>query len=49
MYCRDLKQLADEIWERTGKNTRYKKNENAHNALEDAKWNKKLHEFIKEL
>lgn len=49
MYCRDLKQLADETWERTGKNTRYKKNENAHNALVDAKWNKELHEFIKGL
>jgi len=49
MYCNDLKQIADETWERTGKNTRYKKNENGHNALYDAQWDKKFHQFLNSL
>ena len=48
MYCRDLKQIADEIWETTGKNTRFTSN-NSHNALEDARWIKDFHNFLNSL
>lgn len=40
-YCRDLKQLLDD-WPGTVK----PEQSNEHNALEDAKWNKRLHEAI---
>jgi len=46
MYCRDLKQMADEIWEKTGRNTKFASPKNEHNALVDAKWNKLFHEFL---
>ena len=46
MYCRDLKQIADDIWEKTGKDTKYPKGANTHNALADAKWNKEFHNFL---
>ena len=46
MYCKDLKQIADNIWENTGKSTKFKAPKGEHNALEDAKWNKKFHDFL---
>lgn len=55
MYCYDLKQLMDEkeIARQDGTDmvelrnlSTYPKQENEHNALEDARWNKKLHEFL---
>ena len=63
MYCRDLKQMLDELvwsikehgetWEDglqwIKKHRDYPKQENEHNALDDAKWNKDLHEFILKL
>jgi hypothetical protein len=49
MYCKDLKQIADEIWEKTGKNTKFKSPKNEHNALSDAKWNKELYKFLTNL
>lgn len=49
MYCKDLKQIADEIWEKTGKNTKFESPKNEHNALSDAKWNKELHKFLTNL
>lgn len=47
MYCRDLKQLLDERelkkdW--TEKNC--PQSDNEHDALDDAKWNKRLHDVI---
>lgn len=59
-YCKDLKQLFDqkEDWLRIPtkpehinlkNHTHYPKQENAHNALDDARWNKKLHEFLNTL
>lgn len=47
MYCRDLKQMMDEF----GPSKEWKKKncpdpEGEHNALIDAKWNKRLHELI---
>jgi hypothetical protein len=47
-YCRDLKQIADDIWETTGKDTRFEKGKNEHNALEDAKWNFEFYKFLME-
>ncbi len=44
MYCRDLKQMLDE----KGNPKIPFKPDNEHNALSDAKWNKKLYEWIKE-
>lgn len=66
MYCRDLKQMLDELdihavnkypnknrtesWlEDVKKLPNYPKQENEHNALADAKWNKSLYEFIKNI
>lgn len=49
MRCNDLKQIADEIWEKTGKNTKFESPKNEHNALSDAKWNKELHKFLTNL
>lgn len=61
MYCKDLKQIMDEkaktllaydlkhalITMKTYKD--YPKQENEHNALADARWNKKLYEFLKNI
>ncbi len=57
MYCKDLKQIFDqkEDWLRIPTmpehmnlkaHTHYPKQENEHNALADARWNKKLYEFL---
>jgi hypothetical protein len=40
-YCRDLKQLADDV----GK-PKFDKPTQTHNALDDALWNKKFHEYL---
>lgn len=55
-YCNDLKQEMDRnsykdntgIYHGEGikKHPNYTKQENEHNALADARWNKKLHEFL---
>lgn len=58
MYCRDLKQMFDEkqgsyrnspdpILADMKTNPKYPTQENEHSALDDAKWNQKLYEFIK--
>lgn len=60
MYCTDLKQILDnikfecpnnlEMWGKELKqHPHYPKQENEHNALADAKWNKKLHNFLNSL
>ncbi|MFH6944617.1 hypothetical protein [Flavobacterium sp. FlaQc-50] len=63
MYCRDLKQMLDEIQEKRfglsifqgnlandiKKLPNYPNQENEHNALDDARWNKKLFEFLSKL
>ena len=55
MYCRDLKQMLDEAfllrsdYQKPEHHPNYPKQTNEHNALADARWNKKLHEFIKTL
>lgn len=41
MYCRDLKQLADDL----GK-PKFKKPVGAHDALIDARWNKDFYEYL---
>lgn len=55
MYCRDLKQILDEkeMARQDGTDMvelrnlpTYPKQENEHNALADAKWNKKLYDFL---
>lgn len=57
MYCRDLKQMMDDkrIPDDKGRlvglqamksNPNYPKQTDEHNALADAKWNKKLYEFL---
>lgn len=57
MYCRDLKQIFDEesyLGEVEGEELKldlknhldYPKQENEHDALSDARWSKKLHEFL---
>jgi len=43
MYCKDLKQLLDEL----GKE-KIPEFENEHNALNDAIWNEKLHQYLLE-
>jgi hypothetical protein len=43
MYCRDIKQLADEL----GVKELPKQKSTKHNALEDARWNKTAYEFLK--
>jgi hypothetical protein len=45
-YCRDLKQIADNIWETTGKNTRFESPKEEHSALADAQWNKMFHKYL---
>lgn len=60
MYCNDLKQVFEQKqdWLRlpTAKNhidlkshSHYPKQENEHSAIHDARWNKKLHEFLNTL
>lgn len=59
MYSRDLKQIMDEkefedlsihlIGEDLKNHPKYPKQDNEHNALSDARWNKKLYEFLKSL
>jgi hypothetical protein len=61
MYCNDLKQILDEKQNKLIlihgdievvkiKNyDGYPKQENEHNALADAKWNKELHKFLNEI
>jgi hypothetical protein len=68
MYCRDLKQMIDEVVQRSWKDVEdityghegytleslkkrpeYPKQSNEHNALDDARWNKKLHDFLNNL
>jgi len=60
MYCKDLKQIFDqkEDWLRIPTSrqhmdlkahTHYPKQENEHSAIDDARWNKKLYEFLKEI
>ena len=44
MYCRDIKQLCDDMG-----NPKLPDQENEHNALDDAKWNKAAYEFLKEI
>lgn len=44
MYCRDIKQLCDDKG-----NPQLPKTENEHNALADARWNKKAYEFLMSL
>ncbi len=52
MYTRDLKQTLDEISESIEQDYSLKEDsdypiqEGEHNALEDARWNKQLHEFL---
>ncbi len=62
MYCRDLQQIKDEVFERRLLKSKenfkdfelppiktwnnYPTQENEHNALDDAKWNMKLHKFL---
>lgn len=53
MYCRDLKQSLDEAAVTLGTTTDFLKNdqdypkqENEHNALDDARWNKRLYDFL---
>ena len=54
MYCRDLKQMLDEFDELPENQTKKAKNyltfpkqENEHSALDDAKWNMQLYNFLK--
>lgn len=57
MYCIDLKQIMDEkelilkniLKAPFNENKDYPTQENEHNALDDARWNKKLHEFLKSI
>ena len=42
MYCRDIKQLCDYL----GNPKLPEQGEGEHNALEDARWNKKAYEFL---
>ena len=60
MYCKDLKQLFDqkEDWLRIPtamqhmdlkQHTHYPKQENEHSAIDDARWNKKLYDFLKSI
>jgi len=49
MYCRDLKQMMDEAGlDKEWKRQNCPDPENEHNALADAKWNKKLYDAILE-
>lgn len=49
MYCRDLKQRFDEEFKEPIKShPDYPIQKDEHNALADAKWNKRLHSFMEE-
>jgi len=60
-YCNDLKQLLESkriiygnetpnrYWVKLEEHSQYPKQENKHNALSDARWNKKLYEFLQKL
>ena len=48
-YCNDLKMEADRIWRETGKDTKFAKPKDAHNALVDAKWNYNFYKFLNTL
>jgi hypothetical protein len=48
-YCRDLKQIADNIWESTGKDTRFESPKSEHNAIADARWNMDFLKFLRGL
>ena len=39
-------QIIDDIFEKTGKETRFESPKGEHNALIDARWNKDFHEFL---
>lgn len=45
-YCRDLKQMADEIYESTGLSTRFESPKGEHNARIDSIWNKDFYDFL---
>lgn len=45
MYCRDLKQWSDAL----GNPTLPKQSSTEHNALNDARWNRLVHEFLSEV
>ena len=51
MYCRDLKQMLDDTQEEVDfqlkEHPNYPKNSNEHNAIDDARWNFKLYNFLK--
>jgi len=51
MYCKDLKQYFDDVQYLEKYNLKeqpnYPKQGNEHNALDDARWNFKLFEFVK--
>ena len=53
MYCRDIKQIMDEksLYRATTLDCdpNYPKQENKHNALDDAIWNRKLFKFLNKL
>lgn len=56
MYCKDLKQIFDQKqsyytnpkskWSNLKEHPEYPKQDNEHSALDDAKWNKKLYDFL---
>lgn len=50
MYCRDLKQMFDEYCVPSDKTAEdYPTQEKEHNALDDARWNYRLYQFIQNL
>lgn len=56
MYCRDLKQCFDEMVMNSAysasdlkRSKNYPKQENEHDALDDARWNRDLYEFLARL
>jgi hypothetical protein len=46
MYCRDLKQMLDERGTSLKDDPDYPKQEEEHDALADARWNKQLYSFL---
>ena len=48
-YCNDLKMEADRIWRETGKDTKFDKPKDAHNALVGAHFNYNFHKFLNTL
>ncbi len=46
MYCRDLQQMKDEYSDVMTLHPNYPQQENEHNALADARWNKALYHFL---